>query len=234
MGSAVAERVALSPEQAVEAGFCGARRPSAEGAPCLLPAGARTDHKGIGRCKYHGGDTPTQKVAARKVQAEQAVRRLGLARGEVRAQVSPQQVLLGALWAAWADLKLYEELVAELDAVVQGEPVVQGQDSEAVVQAREALYAQTVHLTGTATGEARRHVLVQMYEDAQLRASKIASECLRAKVAEQAVQVAQERASAFADAMRALALALGHSPADPQVRQAMRASLLLVAGQTDT
>lgn len=229
MGSAVAERVGLSAEQAVAAGFCGARRPSAEGAPCLLPAGARTDHKGVGRCKYHGGDTPTQKVAARRVQAEQAVRRLGLARGEQRVQVSPQQVLLGALWDAWADLTLYRELVAELDAVVQP----RDGDSEAVVQAREALYAQTVHLTGTATGEARRHVLVQMYEDAQLRASKIASECLRAKVAEQAVQAAQERAAAFAEAMRALALALGHSPADPQVRQAMRASLQLVAGQTD-
>jgi hypothetical protein len=113
-------------------------------------------------------------------------------------------------------MALYRELVSELET----EPT----------SGAQALYGETYHLTGSATGEAKRHILVQLYEDAQRRCADIAAACLRAKVAEEQVKLAQERAVAFSEAMRALALALGHSPADPQVRQAMRASLQLVAG----
>lgn len=39
---------------------------------CTQPAGWGTAHRGVGRCKLHGGRTPTQTVAAEKVVAERA------------------------------------------------------------------------------------------------------------------------------------------------------------------
>jgi hypothetical protein len=73
-------------------------------------------------------------------------------------------------------------------------------------------------------------VLVQLYEDAQKRCADIAAGCLRAKVEERRVAIAQDRAAAYADAMRHLVQALGRDVTEPDVRQAMRASLTLVAG----
>jgi O-acetylhomoserine/O-acetylserine sulfhydrylase-like pyridoxal-dependent enzyme len=71
---------------------------------------------------------------------------------------------------------------------------------------------------------------VALYEDAQKRTASIAAQCLKARIAEEYVKVAQERAAAFAEGVRAVVLALGHSPADPQVRQAMRAGMDVAAG----
>lgn len=194
------------------------------GPRCKAPAGRGTTHLKIGCCELHGGNTGTHERAASKVLAVREVRRLGLARGDAPRQVGPAEVLLNALWAANEDLELYREMVTDLDAAT-GPNGPSG--TNGTMSAR--LYAETYHLTGEATGEAKRHILVQLYEDAQKRAADIATACLRAKVAEEQVKLAQERAAAFAGAMRALALALGHSPADPKVRQAMRQALADVA-----
>lgn len=181
---------------------------------CGNAAGMGTDHVGIGQCRKHGGATRNHRRAASKELARREARKLGLAHGESRTQVGPAQAMLNALWAAHEDLSLYGELVAELDAGGEG-------DSD--------LFSATYHLTGEETGEAKRHVLVQLYEDAQKRTADIAAACLRAKVAEEQVKLAQERASAFAEAMRMLAQQLGHNPADPAVRTAMRAALQIAA-----
>lgn len=52
---------------------CGAQRPhQPEGILCGQPAGWGTNHIGVGRCKRHGGATPTQNLAAERVVAERA------------------------------------------------------------------------------------------------------------------------------------------------------------------
>lgn len=43
--------------QAGIVGFCGAR--TRQGGTCRKPAGWGTDHPGVGRCRLHGGATPT-------------------------------------------------------------------------------------------------------------------------------------------------------------------------------
>lgn len=201
------------------------------GPRCGQAAGHGTDHLGVGCCGRHGGSTRNHERAASKVLAVREVRQLGLARGGQPRQVGPAEVLLNALWAANEDLELYREMVSDLDASTgpNGSSGTSGTDGSTSTSGPARLYAETFHLTGEETGEAKRHILVQLYEDAQKRAADIASACLRAKVAEEQVKLAQERAAAFAGAMRALALALGHSPADPKVRQAMRQALVGVA-----
>jgi hypothetical protein len=52
---------------------CGAQRPrQPEGTHCGQPAGWGTSHPGVGRCRRHGGSTPTQVIAAERLVAERA------------------------------------------------------------------------------------------------------------------------------------------------------------------
>lgn len=51
---------------------CGAPKRQG-GGTCTRPAGWGTPHPGIGRCKLHGGSTPTHVAAARQVQARAAL-----------------------------------------------------------------------------------------------------------------------------------------------------------------
>src|SRR5690348_4530669 len=70
---------------------CGGRRRAAEseGKPCTRPAGWGTDHAGTGRCKLHGGSTPSHKAAAVVAVAARAVATFGLPR-----EVDPRDALL--------------------------------------------------------------------------------------------------------------------------------------------
>lgn len=216
------------PKAGVGTLLCGAQRNNQPvGTLCTLRAGWGTDHVGVGHCRKHGGNTATHKRSAAVAIATTEVRRLGLAEGQAQRAMGPAEVLLEALWCAHEDLSLYRRLVSELAVP---EPNGSGHHDPEQGPTTGSLYADTFHLTGERTGEAKRHVLVALYEDAQRRCESIATSCLRAKVEEQRVKIAQERAETYADAMRQLVSALGHSPADPQVRQAMRASLTLVAG----
>jgi len=54
--------------QAKKNGFCLAQKKGG-GGKCQLPAGFGTDHTGYGKCKWHGGSTPTHIKAAAKNEA---------------------------------------------------------------------------------------------------------------------------------------------------------------------
>lgn len=162
-------------------------------------------------CTNHGVTKAVRARAAERV-AQAGVeagirdlRRLGLAPGQGLEPVNPAAAMLEALALATADMRLYAWLVSELD--------------------EGGLTGELFHLTGEATGEAKRTILVEMYETSQDRVSRIAAACLRAKVAEAHVEAVKQQASALADFGRALCLALGQSPASPQAKQALRLAL---------
>ena len=54
--------------------YCGANKRQGEGT-CRRPAGWGTAHVGVGRCKLHGGKTPTQEAGAHRTELEQVARR---------------------------------------------------------------------------------------------------------------------------------------------------------------
>lgn len=58
---------------------CGAKTRAGGGHPCKLVAGAGTDHRGHGRCRYHGGSHRNGRVSAAREAAVAEVARLGLA-----------------------------------------------------------------------------------------------------------------------------------------------------------
>ncbi len=77
----------VNPQPEIE-GRCNAHAKQAD-RPCRKPAGWGTDHVGEGRCRIHGGNTPSGKKAAQKVSAVKARDTYGLP-----IDVSPEDALL--------------------------------------------------------------------------------------------------------------------------------------------
>jgi hypothetical protein len=92
-------------------GKCNARKPGGGGL-CRSAAGAGTEHKGIGCCKRHGGSTATHNRYAKKVKAEQAVRRFALPR-----DIDPFVALEEELARCAGLVKYYEEKLTGLTEV---------------------------------------------------------------------------------------------------------------------
>lgn len=69
--------------------LCGAKRK--DGTPCRMFAGAGTDHKGMGRCKWHLGNSPSHRNHAAK---QEAMRQMTMGQP---IDVTPAQALQGAL-----------------------------------------------------------------------------------------------------------------------------------------
>lgn len=68
--------------------FCNAVKRQAEGT-CRKPAGWGTSHVGIGRCRLHGGKTPSQSTHAAVIQVRAELDRMGIPR-----DVKPGDALL--------------------------------------------------------------------------------------------------------------------------------------------
>lgn len=93
---------------------CGAAR--RDGGVCGIPAGRGTEHPGIGRCKLHGGSTPTHAAAAARQLLERDAR-AALERLDVQPVGDPLRALqaLAGEVLAWKDV--LAGYVAELRAL---------------------------------------------------------------------------------------------------------------------
>jgi hypothetical protein len=81
---------------------CGGKKHQGDGV-CALPAGWGTDHAGHGRCKLHGGATPTHQQAAI---ASQATAQL------VRLNLPPVDDPLSALASVTAEVLAWKDQIA--------------------------------------------------------------------------------------------------------------------------
>jgi hypothetical protein len=84
--------------------LCGAKRRQGEGT-CRKPAGAGTDHPGVGRCRLHGGCTPSHRRAGQDRRIEEGARTM-LERENLVPVDNPLQQLqmLAAEVVAWKDI----------------------------------------------------------------------------------------------------------------------------------
>lgn len=165
-------------------GRCGAVRKGRP--PCKHPAGYGTDHVGIGRCKFHAGSTPSHVRSAQLVLQRQACESLG-----IPVEIEPGEALMRALWRAQGNVTFYEALVRQL-ATHPGELTV-GPEGELLDAG--ALYAPTFHESGKPTGEAKPHVLLMLYHEAERWLATVAEKCLRAGVEERRVRLAERDAA---------------------------------------
>jgi len=99
--------------------LCGANR--SNGGTCEQVAGHGTNHVGIGRCKFHGGCTPSHNKAA----AEEIVRRGTLWYGDP-VDISPEDALLGEVQRTAGHVFFLERRIAQLN--IESEAQVSSED----------------------------------------------------------------------------------------------------------
>jgi hypothetical protein len=187
---------------------CGAN--TKRGAVCRKPAGWGTPYR-HGRCKLHGGATPTHLKAAQRREAEQAVASLGLPR-----EVEPHTALLEEVHRAAGHVAWLAEEVGQLEKsqVVQGiTRTVQAPDGTRTVEARATV-----------------NVWVRLYQEWHDRLVRVSKLAIDAGVEERQVRLAERQAQQLAKVIRAILTDLGHDLGDERDRKVMR--LRLVEGRT--
>src|SRR5580765_6107524 len=81
-------------------------KPKQAGGKCLMPAGWGTDHKGIGRCKMHGGTSITHRKQAWGIQLN---RQLG-----EEFEIDPINALMWLIRLAAGDVQYWRKEIAVL------------------------------------------------------------------------------------------------------------------------
>lgn len=156
-------------------GRCNA--PKRSGGLCKRPAGDQTDHPGIGRCKFHLGNTKTHRAAAVTVQAQRDVILFG-----ARRDIHPAEALLELVQWTAGEVDYWRQRVRELDEsdLTWGITRVKDDGDD----------------RGT-TEEARPNIAYSMLRDASDRLEKYSTAALRAGVSERLVQVAEQQGAQF-------------------------------------
>lgn len=152
---------------------CGARTRS--GGSCGRPAGWGTDHAGSGRCKLHGGRTPSGRLFAQREQAAEAVRVYGLP-----VEVDPHTALLEELARTHGYVLWLDRQVAQLDLDAAYGPVGGGESS----------YPRQ-----------EPHVWIVMLGQERDRLRQIAKTCHECGVEERRVRMAEQLAQVLAVAV---------------------------------
>lgn len=178
------------------------------GNPCARPAGWGTPHPGIGRCKLHGGSTPSHTAAAKNALARSTVQRLGLPR-----EVEPQAALLEELHRSAGAVAWLDVVVGELDL----EEMVWGQTRATA--------------DGVATHEAGVNVWLRLWTEQRRHYTEVARACVAAGIAEQRIQLEQDKARMVAVAVGEGLDAIGADAGQREVfTRAMLARMRLVDG----
>jgi len=99
--------MAMTPDERSEYPLCGAKKKN--GDECRAFAGQGTDHKGIGRCKYHGGSTASHRAHAAREEAKRMV-----TMGEP-IEVAPGQALQSMLNLSAGALAWLKAMVGAMD-----------------------------------------------------------------------------------------------------------------------
>jgi len=183
---------------------CGAK--TKRGAICSKPAGWGTPYR-HGRCRLHGGASPTHVKAAQRREAERAVESLGLPR-----EVEPHGALVEEVHRAAGHVAWLGEVVGQLDRnqLVHGiTRTVQLPDGSRTVEARAAI-----------------NIWVKLYQDERDRLVRVAKAAIDAGVAERQVRLAEGQAQQLAQVIRAILTDLGHDPGDENVRKVVRLRLI--------
>jgi hypothetical protein len=119
---------AMTRDERSQQALCGAKRKNGE--ICRLFAGQGTDHKGIGRCKLHGGSTPSQEKHVVKMELQQRMVTLG----EPIEDVTALGALLNELYQSTGHVGWLRRQIADMSqsqiATVEGQALIRLYDGE--------------------------------------------------------------------------------------------------------
>lgn len=171
---------------------------------------------GATRCKQHGGKSPNAVAAAKRRieerEAEAAMVTYGLPR-----EVDPHTALLEEIHRSAGHVHWLASIVSQLerDALVRG-------------------ITKTVTLpdgTRRVEAEAAVNTWVQLYQRERDLLRRVCVDAVKAGVEERRVRLEEDLARRMADAMRVTVVELGHDPAAPEVRAAVRRGFTVVDGE---
>lgn len=188
--------------------WCGGPKRNGTGR-CTQRAGWGTPHPGYGRCKLHGGSTPSHRAAAEKVQLERAVVTYGARREIGHLQALVEMLHDAAGHVAWLRDKVQAEAPEALvwgvaDEVNRGSGEYPGVDR--TLAARPSVWLDLYH-------RERRLLLDLSKELAKLELDWDAREAIR------------RQGLALARVVRETVRGLGFDPADERVTRAFMAAL---------
>jgi hypothetical protein len=168
------EPVKSSPDEKAEIeGRCNANAKQVQ-RPCRKPAGWGTDHVGEGRCRLHGGNTPSGRKAGQKAKAKTAVRTLGLP-----IEIDPADALLQEVWRSHGHVIWYGEMVAQLRKGDLGWGITKekrgGED------------------WGT-THEAKTNIYLALYNEERKHLARVSAEAIKAGVEQKRLTLETHRA----------------------------------------
>jgi hypothetical protein len=188
--------------------LCAAQLPNQpKGRTCKQRAGHGTKHPGVGRCKRHGGSTPNHERSA----SVEIARRECVALG-IPIETDPAEALMGELWEASGNVAFYRQLVQQLPThPTRGEyfPPDEDEPKGHWEPGETGVYGPTYHVSGIATGEAKPHILVVLYNQERDRLRAVCEAMLRANVEERRVRMAEADAAKILQAQVGALVALG-------------------------
>lgn len=187
-----------------ESKWCGAKKRDGSGT-CRRPAGWGTPHPGIGRCKLHGGSSPTHVRNANDQILDRRVRE-ELAKLDVAPVDDPLSVLSGLLGQAIAFKDAMARRVNELSEI-------RYEDTKGAEQLRSE---------------------VQLLERAYDRVEKFATSMARLNIDDRLAAISERRAKLVAEALAAVLGELGLTyDQQREARRALAQRLLVIPGNTD-
>lgn len=187
------------PRTAQQQPLCGAHRPNSD-LCCTRPAGWGTSHPGTGRCKRHGGSTPSHVVAAQREQAREAAHTYGL-----RVDVDPRDALLQEVHRTAGAVAWIGEQVQALDteAVVWGTAQVKERQVPVPYDEDNGEGGGVITISET-TMKAVLNVWVQLYQSERRHLREVCRDAIAAGIAERQVRLAEEQGALLVGVIRAI------------------------------
>lgn len=193
---------------------CGQRHERCTGHVDSLPDGTVIDlrpcnkwpRQGVAVCQKHGGNAP-QIIAAAGRKLEEAKVRAVVDRLGLSIEISPIDSLLDAVYEASGNVEFYRSLVAALPTHPENDEIVYTDEkgTDHYKRGDPGIYGRTYHLSGVPTGEAKKHILVQMYDEERDRLARYRKDAISLGIEERRVQLEENRA---AEVFRAVTQAL--------------------------
>lgn len=191
--------------------LCGAKKTDGSGT-CKHPAGWGTPHNGRGRCKWHGGSTPTHVKAAETEVALEAVELFGLPR-----EIEPADALLEEVHRSAGLVGYYEQRIRERLDEANPDALVFGVTKDtADTEGARKIERRAVPSAWLALYRTERKHLVDVCRVA-----------IAAGIAERQVQLAEQQGMLIAQVIRGVLEDLGVAD-DPEVPAIVRRHLTLV------
>lgn len=185
------------------AGICGANRRQEPGR-CQKQAGWGTNHPGYGRCRLHGGNTPSGVKEGARLRAEAEVVTYGLPR-----EIDPQDALVEELYRTAGHVAYLAMVIGELEQSELKQYASAGVDRALVWE--------------------KPSVWLELYQRERKHFAQIAKTCIDVGIEERRVQIAEQQGQLIAQVLRGVLADLGVAD-HPDAPEVVRRHLTLVGG----